>query len=282
MIASSRSRRPPTTRCPYKFEAGTPNIAGVVGLGAAIDYLSAIDRHAALARTRTTCSPTPPSALRDDPGRCASSARRAQKAGVLSFVLEGVHPHDVGTILDREGIAVRTGQHCAQPVMDRFGVPATSRASLGSTTRATDDRRAVAALRQGARRCFGMRHVGAQAISTRKSSSTTTAGRGTSARSTAPTRTQEGYNPLCGDRLTLYVTLDGDASRDVAFQGQGCAISKASASLMTEALKGKTVAKARDLFDRFHAMITPAPDSRGRRTSASSPCSPASASSRRA
>lgn len=73
-------------------------------------------------------------------------------------------------------------------------------------------------------------------------------------------RTQEGYNPLCGDRLTLYVQLDGDRIADVAFQGSGCAISKASASLMTEALKGKTVDEARALFERFHAMVTSSPD----------------------
>jgi nitrogen fixation NifU-like protein len=73
-------------------------------------------------------------------------------------------------------------------------------------------------------------------------------------------RTQEGYNPLCGDRLTLYVQLDADRIVDVAFQGSGCAISKASASLMTEALKGKTVDQARDLFDRFHQMVTSAPE----------------------
>jgi len=75
------------------------------------------------------------------------------------------------------------------------------------------------------------------------------------------TRRQEGYNPLCGDRLTLYVKLDGDRISDVAFQGTGCAISKASASLMTEALKGKTVEEARSLFDRFHEMITSPPES---------------------
>jgi nitrogen fixation NifU-like protein len=73
-------------------------------------------------------------------------------------------------------------------------------------------------------------------------------------------RKQEGYNPLCGDRLTLYVTLDGDVIADVSFQGTGCAISKASASLMTDALKGKTVGEARVLFDRFHEMVTSAPD----------------------
>ena len=70
---------------------------------------------------------------------------------------------------------------------------------------------------------------------------------------------QEGYNPLCGDRLTLYLTLDGDVIKDVAFQGSGCAISKASASLMTDALKGKSVNEARAMFDQFHAMITSTP-----------------------
>jgi nitrogen fixation NifU-like protein len=74
------------------------------------------------------------------------------------------------------------------------------------------------------------------------------------------TRTQEGFNPLCGDRLKLYVTLDGNIIRDVAFQGTGCAISKASASLMTEALKGKTVEDARALFERFHDMVMSAPE----------------------
>lgn len=75
-----------------------------------------------------------------------------------------------------------------------------------------------------------------------------------------PTAKQEGYNPLCGDRLTLYLTVDNDVITDVAFQGTGCAISKASASLMTDALKGRTVAEAHELFDRFHAMITSNPE----------------------
>ena len=76
----------------------------------------------------------------------------------------------------------------------------------------------------------------------------------------SPTAKQEGYNPLCGDRLTLYLTVDNDVITDVAFQGSGCAISKAEASLMTDAVKGKTVAEARDLFERFHHMITSNPD----------------------
>ena len=76
----------------------------------------------------------------------------------------------------------------------------------------------------------------------------------------SPSAKQEGFNPLCGDRLTLYLTLEGDLIKDVAFQGSGCAISKASASLMTDALKGKTVTEARDLFEQFHAMITSNPE----------------------
>ena len=75
----------------------------------------------------------------------------------------------------------------------------------------------------------------------------------------SPSAKQEGFNPLCGDRLTLYLTLEGDVIKDVAFQGSGCAISKASASLMTDALKGKSVTEARALFDAFHAMITSDP-----------------------
>jgi len=113
---------------PYKFEAGTPHIAGAIGLGAALQYISqiGIDRAAAHERELLAYATD---LLRTIPGlRLIGTAR--EKVGVLSFVLDGIHPHDVGTILDRNGIAVRTGHHCAQPVMERFGVPATTRASL--------------------------------------------------------------------------------------------------------------------------------------------------------
>jgi cysteine desulfurase/selenocysteine lyase len=113
---------------PYKFEAGTPNIAGVVGLGAAIDYLDGIDRQAALAHEDAVLAYATARLREIEGARLVGEARH--KTGVLSFVLDGVHPHDAGTILDREGVAVRTGQHCAQPVMDRYGLTATIRASL--------------------------------------------------------------------------------------------------------------------------------------------------------
>jgi len=113
---------------PYKFEAGTPNIADVYGLGAALDYVGRIGL-ANIASYEHALLSYATEAIQQIPGvRIIGTAR--EKAGVISFVLEGVHAHDVGTVLDREGIAVRTGHHCAQPVMDRFGVPATVRASL--------------------------------------------------------------------------------------------------------------------------------------------------------
>jgi len=113
---------------PYKFEAGTPNIAGGIGLGAAFDYVTRIglDNIAAYEHELLVYGTE---ALSRIPGlRILGTAR--EKAAVLSFVIEGIHPHDIGTVLDRQGIAVRTGHHCAQPVMERLGVPATTRASL--------------------------------------------------------------------------------------------------------------------------------------------------------
>lgn len=129
MIASVTFEQTLFNQVPYKFEAGTPNMAGVVGLGAAIDYLAGIDREAALAHEDAVLDYATAQVKQLPGARIIGEARH--KTGVLSFTLEGVHPHDAGTILDQQGIAVRTGQHCAQPVMDRFGIPATIRASLG-------------------------------------------------------------------------------------------------------------------------------------------------------
>jgi cysteine desulfurase/selenocysteine lyase len=113
---------------PYKFEAGTPNIAGAIALGAAVDYMTALGLDAIHAYEDEVLA-YGTEALEKVPGlRLIGTAR--EKTGVLSFVLDGIHPHDLGTVLDYEGIAIRTGHHCAQPVMDRFGIPATARASL--------------------------------------------------------------------------------------------------------------------------------------------------------
>ena len=113
---------------PYKFEAGTPYIAGVIGLGAAVDYVNKVDidrirdyEHDLLQYATLAAA---------DVHGLKPIGTAAQKAGILSFVMDGIHPHDLGTILDHEGIAIRTGHHCAMPVMERYGIPATARASF--------------------------------------------------------------------------------------------------------------------------------------------------------
>ncbi len=128
MISSVTFERSTWNVLPFKFEAGTPHIAGAIGLHAALDYLDSLDRDA-LAEHERQLLEYGTDVLSSVPGiRLIGTA--SHKASILSFVMEGVHPHDIGTIVDREGVAIRTGHHCAQPVMQRFGVPATARASL--------------------------------------------------------------------------------------------------------------------------------------------------------
>ena len=129
MIASVTFEKSTWNVLPYKFEAGTPNIAGAIALGTAIDYLQSLGMEN-VARHEDDLLAYATGLVGAIPGvRLIGTA--SKKAAVLSFTVEGVHPHDVGTILDRRGIAVRTGHHCAQPVMDFFRVPATARASFG-------------------------------------------------------------------------------------------------------------------------------------------------------
>ena len=128
MIASVTFEKSTYNVIPHKFEAGTPNIAGAIGMGAAIDYLERLD-WAALEAYEHGLLAQATAAVADVPGlRTVGTA--PEKAGVLSFVMEDAHPHDIGTILDQEGIAIRTGHHCCMPLMLRLGVPATARASF--------------------------------------------------------------------------------------------------------------------------------------------------------
>jgi cysteine desulfurase/selenocysteine lyase len=152
MIASVTFERCTWNVIPNKFEAGTPDISGAVGLGAAVDYVSGIgmDRIQAYEQELLAYGTE---ALKGVEGlRMIGTAPR--KASILSFVMEGIHPHDLGTVVDREGVAIRTGQHCAQPVMDRLGIPATARASLAMYNTREDVDALVAALRK-ARKVFG-------------------------------------------------------------------------------------------------------------------------------
>jgi cysteine desulfurase/selenocysteine lyase len=128
MISAVSFKKTTYNVVPNKFEAGTPNIAGSVGLGAAIDYLNGID-FAAMQAHEDELLAYGTKALTAVPGiRMVGTA--SKKASILSFVMEDVHPHDIGTILDQEGVAIRTGHHCTQPLMERMSVPATARASL--------------------------------------------------------------------------------------------------------------------------------------------------------
>lgn len=128
MISSVTFDRTTYNVVPYKFEAGTPHIAGAVGLAAAIEYVERTGLDAVAAYERDLLAYGTDALAHIGGLRLTGTA--ADKAGILAFVMDGVHPHDVGTILDREGVAIRTGHHCCQPLMDRLGVPATARASL--------------------------------------------------------------------------------------------------------------------------------------------------------
>ncbi|MGA0027526.1 MAG: cysteine desulfurase [Steroidobacteraceae bacterium] len=130
---------------PYRFEAGTPNIAGAVGLGAAIDWFGALD-HAAVAGHEATLLAHATERLQQVPGLSLVGTAPG-KASVVSFTIDGIHPHDLGTILDSEGVAIRTGHHCAMPVMKFFDLPATARASFAVYNTTTEVDALVDALR---------------------------------------------------------------------------------------------------------------------------------------
>ncbi|HYX21319.1 MAG TPA: cysteine desulfurase [Thermoanaerobaculia bacterium] len=129
MIRSVTFDKTTYNKLPHKFEAGTPNIAGGIAFGAALDYVTGIGLERIEAHERDLLRYATDRLGGIDGLRIVGTAR--EKAGVLSFVIDGVHPHDIGTVLDRHGVAIRTGHHCAQPVMDRYDLPATARASFG-------------------------------------------------------------------------------------------------------------------------------------------------------
>ncbi len=147
MILTVSFERTTYNALPYKFEAGTPNITGAVGLGAAIDYLERIDFDAVATHEHALLEHATERLLAEIPGvRLIGTAR--DKASVLSFVVDGIHAHDLGTIVDREGVAIRTGHHCAMPVMERFGVAATARASFALYNDRSDIDRLMAGLKR--------------------------------------------------------------------------------------------------------------------------------------
>jgi cysteine desulfurase/selenocysteine lyase len=144
MILTVAIERSTYNELPYKFEAGTPNISGAIGLAAALDYLELLGRERVAAHEQRLLDEAT-RRLAEFPGLNLIGTA-ADKAAVISFTLAGIHPHDIGTILDREGIAIRTGHHCAMPVMTWYGLAATARASFGCYNTSADIDRLVAGL----------------------------------------------------------------------------------------------------------------------------------------
>jgi cysteine desulfurase/selenocysteine lyase len=144
MILTVAIERSTYNELPWKFEAGTPNISGAVGLAAALDYVEMLGRERIAAHEQRLLAAAT-ARLRSVPGLTLVGTA-ADKAGVISFTLAGIHPHDIGTILDREGVAIRTGHHCAMPVMTWYGLAATARASFGCYNTEADIDRLLAGL----------------------------------------------------------------------------------------------------------------------------------------
>jgi len=152
MILTVSIERSTWNELPYKFEAGTPNISGAVGLGAALQYLERVGRSAVGAHELKLTANTV-TALKSVPGLRLIGTPTHRRA-VISFVLDGVHPHDIGTILDHEGVAIRTGHHCAMPLMEYYGLAATARASFAAYNTEADAERLIRALHK-VREVFG-------------------------------------------------------------------------------------------------------------------------------
>ena len=225
----------------------------MIGLGAALEYVSGlgIENIGAHEHELLDYATAAVSAI---PGlKIIGTAR--EKAGVLSFTLEDIHPHDIGTILDQEGIAIRTGHHCSQPVMKRFGIDSTARASFAMYNTQARSRRAGPRHRKGEggiRLMSDLRDLYQDVILEHSKAPRNYR------EQPAANHKAEGFNPLCGDHFTVFITLDGDTIQDISFQGSGCAISKASASMMTQSAEGQNESGSGRAFRRVSTTSSPA------------------------
>ena len=258
MIQSVALEKTSFNSLPWKFEAGTPAIVECVGLGAAIDYLEAIGMDA-IARARGARSrPTPTSASPRSRASRSSGPPVADRGGVISFTFDAAHPHDVAQIVDRRGVCVRAGHHCTQPLMKRFGVPATTRASFYVYTVPRGDRPALRGPRGRPRavRMMDENFYREQILDHYKSPRN----RGELDPHDA---TAEGQNPLCGDEIAVDLRLTDDQRIEaVRFRGQGCAISQAAMSMLSEEIEGKPATEVaalgrEDVVDLLGIQLSP-------------------------
>lgn len=239
---------------PYKFEAGTQNIEGAIGLGAAIDYLNSIAFQAAV-RHEHELLYYAESKIRELEG-VEIIGQAEKKAPVISLVMEGLHPHDIGTLLDADGIAIRTGHHCTQPVMQFFKVPATARISIAFYNTKEEIDQLVCSLKKimEFKQTGSRRNIQSERINEIYQESIMEHDRNPKNFKACfdCNHRDEGFNPFCGDRIELFLNVENNVIRDITFQGELCAISKSSASIMTDMLKGRTLKEAEGMFNRFY------------------------------
>ena len=280
-----------TNDIPWKFEAGTPAIVEAVGMGAAIDYLER-DRHGRGPCSTSATSPsTRSAALKDrfeDRLQLYGPPSADDRGGVISFLFDGIHAHDVSQVVDEAGVCVRAGHHCAKPLMRAARNPGHDTRVVRGLQRPGRRRRVRRSPRH---RRIVLRDLKgppcpACKTSTARSSSTITARLGTAASCRCrPPHKVEGFNPLCGDEVVLFLEVEDGVVTDVKTAGQGCSISQASTSMMSAAIKGKPVDDARTLDPRVQgADVDPRVEARRRRgdpTSAPSSKECGSATSRR-
>ncbi len=250
---------------PQRFEAGTPNIAGAIALAAAIDYVQGVGLARIHAHEQALLE-YGTRALQDIPGvRLVGTAR--EKAGILSFLVNGIHPHDLGTILDSGGRGDPRRAPLRDAPDDALRHPR-HRARLARPVQRLRRPRRIGRLDpQGAEPCSDPRrhapresHMTDMQDSLRELYQEVIFDHNRNPRNYRPlpaaSHHADGHNPLCGDQLTVYLQLEDGIVREASFVGHGCAISTASASLMTEAVKGKPVAEVEALFSDVHALLT--------------------------
>ena len=224
---------------PAKFEPGTPNISGAIGLGAAVEYLKSIGMNAIHAHEQALTQYFV-AKLKEIPRVTIVGPVTGSRAGVVSFTLDGVHPHDAATALNAQGIAVRTGHHCAQPLMRKLGITGTIRASLYLYTSKEDIDRLVAGVTSILTPDSTHADIGEMDTVYREMILDLYANpRNKMVMEDADVHS-ELDNPSCGDEITMYLKITDDKVSAATFTGTGCAISEAASSLLTDHLIGKT------------------------------------------
>ena len=246
MIGSVSMERSTWAEVPHKFEAGTPMIVEAIGLKAAIEWVEAIGMDA-IAAHEARLTDHAMARLSEIPGLRVLGAAQ-ERGGVFSFTMEGAHAHDIATLLDRQGIAVRAGNHCAEPLMHRLGVDSTARASCGIYTHRGRDRRARRHAAAGA----GVLCLMFEDVRDLYSEAILDHGRRPrhAARPERFDGSARGDNPMCGDRVTVFIRRDGDTLGDAGFEARGCELTKASADLMCETVSGRGTAEIRRMAAR--------------------------------